>query len=536
MNSVGILPILCMGSSIASAQVATPAAAAPIQQGTPVIAEVPILDEPKFIDPAELIDKRLSAKATVSFEEASLSDVATWVQQQTKINTILDVRSLEKIGILPSEPVTDKLIDQPIYLLLDRLDRLGIGWRLAGGILYLQSANDKASVYTVQYNIGDLLDQKFNSEELKVAITSTIAPESWNSDEIDGAAVLLGDVLFVRQISRTHRQVAGLLAALRKPARRILVDDAPNNAPIRAALDQAVSVQFKAKSLAAVVDEVAKLTSTDIRLDRIALQAAKISDRLPITLEIQDQSLRTVLDLLVTQPRLSWLLRDGVLWITTPAIAEGGSKVAVFDVRDLCQTSDLSMSLQDAIQQQAFPESWEASKGNGVIAFAVPGVMVVNQVEDRLDGVLSLLEDYRMALRNSKRRVSPENDPEAMETKYYRMPTAVAIDLEMLLPSLVASETWKTFDQPAAKGTIRRIQSWSKLSKVVVPSRNGESDDSPQVSTPYSVLVIYQKRQVHSQIPALLQRIETGDSTNGNMGGMGGGMGGMGGNFGGGMF
>jgi len=529
MVSFGIFLALSIGARRASSQGTVTDTASQVQPNPLVIPVVPISDEPKSIDPAELLDKRLSVIATIAFDETSLSDVAIWVQQQTKLNVILDVRSLANIGVLPSEPVTDTLKDQPIYLLLDRLDRIGIGWRLSGAILYLHASRDKSTVYTVQYNIGDLLDQKFKPDELTNAITSTVDPTSWNSAEIEGAAVLLGDVLFVRQVSRTHRRVAGLLAALRKPSRRILIDDTPQHAPIRIALDRPTSVQFKGKSLFSVVDEIAKASRTDIRLDRIALKAAKISDRVPVTLEIQDQSLRTVLDLLVSQQRLSWLLRDGVLWITTPDVAEKGAKIAVYDVRDLCRNLDECSSLQDAIQQQSNPGSWEAANGTGIIAFATSGIMVVYQIEDRLDAILTLLENYRLALRNSKRRISPDDDPESIETKYYRMPTSVAIDLEKVMPSLLALETWKSEQQPNAKGNIRRIQSWDQPSSAKVANRSGEPDKGIQVTIPYSVLAIEQKRLVHAEIPKLLTRIEHGDTmTMGGMGGMGG--------FGGGMF
>jgi len=529
MVSFGIFLALSIGARRASSQGTVTDTASQVQPNPLVIPVVPISDEPKSIDPAELLDKRLSVIATIAFDETSLSDVAIWVQQQAKLNVILDVRSLANIGVLPSEPVTDTLKDQPIYLLLDRLDRIGIGWRLSGAILYLHASRDKSTVYTVQYNIGDLLDQKFKPDELTNAITSTVDPTSWNSAEIEGAAVLLGDVLFVRQVSRTHRRVAGLLAALRKPSRRILIDDTPQHAPIRIALDRPTSVQFKGKSLFSVVDEIAKASRTDIRLDRIALKAAKISDRVPVTLEIQDQSLRTVLDLLVSQQRLSWLLRDGVLWITTPDVAEKGAKIAVYDVRDLCRNLDECSSLQDAIQQQSNPGSWEAANGTGIIAFATSGIMVVYQIEDRLDAILTLLENYRLALRNSKRRISPDDDPESIETKYYRMPTSVAIDLEKVMPSLLALETWKSEQQPNAKGNIRRIQSWDQPSSAKVANRSGEPDKGIQVTIPYSVLAIEQKRLVHAEIPKLLTRIEHGDTmTMGGMGGMGG--------FGGGMF
>ncbi len=510
---------------VASTGIAQIASSEEPTQSAPTPSLPPIAELPMSIDPAELLDKRLSMAASVQFEETSLSDVAMWVQKTTGLNVVLDQRSLDKIGLLPSEPVTDSLKEEPIYLLLDRLGRIGIGWKLVDGMLYFHASQDKSAVITVQYNIGDLLDQKFKPEELKDAIVSIVDPDTWNSDEVEGAAVLLGDVLFVRQVSRTHRRVAGLLAALRKPARRVIVDDPPSHAPIRQALDRPTSVELKGKSLAAAVDEIAKSSSSDIRIDRIALKGARISDRVPVNLEIRDQKLRTVLDILVSQMRLAWTLRDGVLWITTTEVAEQSAKIAVFDVRDLCRNMQECDSLQEAIQQQSDPESWESSGGKGIVAFASSGIMTVSQTEDRLDAVLTLLDNYRLALRNSKRRISPEEDPESFETKYYRMPTAVADDLEKMLPALLFPETWSTLAQPNAKGSIRKIKSWDQVSS----SRTTGPGSEPQVVQSFSVLIIEQKRKVHAKIPEILSRIERGDAlTPSGMSGMGG-MGGFGG-------
>jgi hypothetical protein len=340
--------------------------------------------------------------------------------------------------------------------------------------------------------------------------------------------------LFVRQTARGQRKLAGLLAALRKPARRIMVDDPSKHMPMRAALQRSTTISVKGKSLSAVCEELAASTNIDIRLDRLALKAAKISERAPVTLEIRDQPVATVLNLLVSQQRLTWLLRDGVLWITTAEVALAGGKIAVFDVRDLCKDFDECAALQEAIEQQSNPESWSSSDGCGTIVCPTAGIMIVYQTEDRLDSLLQLLEDYRSALRNSKRRVSPEDDPEVVETKFYRMPTTVAKELAVALPSMLDADTWKNKARPGAPGTIRILKSWDHMPDCKVSSNSAESSAAFRSATAYSVLVIEQKRRIHKQIPALLQRVEHGDTTL-ETGGMGG-MGGMGGGFGGGLF
>lgn len=141
--------------------------------------------------------------------------------------------------------------------------------------------------------------------------------------------------------------------------------------------------------------------------------------------------------------------------------------------------------------------------------------MVVRQTEARLQEVRKLLENYRTALRASKRRVRPEEDPKAMLTQYYRMPTNVADDLIQFLPQLLKPDTWQS-NNATAKGTIQKIQSWSESS---VAEKKLELAAS---QIPFSVLVIYQSREVHNELPELLQRIQHGDRPASAMGGMGG--------------
>lgn len=522
------------GKSEAAKPEAAKPAAAPAAADAPAPAAVVIADEPRAIDPGTLLDAKLRTLATVRFEETSLSEVAAWVQQQTGLNVILDARSLDTLGIAPSEPITDHLVNAPVYLLLDRLRQQRIGWRVAKGVLYLQAIGDRATIYTQQYNVGDLLDQHYKPQQLQDTIVATVQPGSWASaGGSAGDVAMLGDVLFIRQDARAHRAVAGLLAALRQPARRTLIDDPPANQPIRAALTRPATLEGRNKPLSAVVESLATTTAIDIRLDRPTLRMSRVSERLPVTLEVRDQSLPTVLEILLTQLKLTWVVRDGVLWITTPDQAEETRQTAVFDVRDLCPDDTTSDLLRSAILSQAAPDSWSESGGNGVVEFARPGIMVVYQTPERLDVVLTLLENYRIALRNSKRRLSPEDDPEAVVTSYYRMPTAVAEDLEKLLPTLIEVDTWRSPDQPNAVGTIRRIRSWDERLRGTADDQQGGTG-TPAVTVSYSILLIEQKRRVQRKIPEILQKIEHGDQVfpaGGGMGGMGGGMGGGGGFF-----
>ncbi|MFO0915043.1 MAG: hypothetical protein U0795_18935 [Pirellulales bacterium] len=501
--------------------------------GTP--AAVPeIADQPQLVDPTELLDPKLATRVTHEFKDNSLSEIAAWVQQQTEVNVVLDERSLSEANILFNDSITENLIDAPIYLLLDRLQRYGISWQFTPGMIYLRAKADQGDT-TVSYNIGDLLDRNFEGSDLSDAIMETVDPGSWQEmGEGTGEAIILGDVLFVRQTPRNHRRVAGLLAALRKPARRVLIDDPQQHSAIRQTLQQNVSVNFQAQPLNLVIESLSQQSGTEIRLDREALKAGKFSERTPITLTLQDQPLATVLSVLATQLNLGWHLSDGSLWFTATDEIDYSMKLALFDVRDLCRNLDECAALQDAVEQQSDANTWESGEGIGTIAFPSSGMMVISQTEAQLDAVLALLENYRFALKNSKRRISPEEDPEGIETRYFRMPSVVADDLLGLLPTLVATDTWKSADRPQAPGTLVKIRSWDETDR---PASTSQTAATPSDNQSYSVLVVVQKRRVHDEIRSLLDKVRHGDSLGAGAAGDNiGGLGGMGGSFGGGLF
>jgi hypothetical protein len=312
------------------------------------------------------------------------------------------------------------------------------------------------------------------------------------------------------------------------------VDESKEHETIASILDTKASVQFRGTPLAQIVQSLATQHQLNIRLDRVALRKERISERLPISIEIREQPLRTILQFITSQHGLGWFYRDGVVWIAPENEARAELKLAVFDVRDLCSNRADCLRLLRAIEQQSDPDGWSNAGGIGVIAFPFSGIMVISQKEPILDEVLTLIENYRTALKNSKRRMSAESDPEGYETKYYRLPTPVAQDLQVLLPKLVAKESWGDHD-PAVEGNVGTIQICRSRSDV----RIGNADkNTPSTLEPYSVLIIHQKRKIHPQISDIITKIEAGDtpgfgSMGGSVGGMGGGMGGMGGSVGG---
>ena len=484
-----------------------------------------IADEPRSIDPAEFMPKVLATKATVDFSDSSLREVVQWLRDEHKMAVLVENDALSEIGVLVGDPVSDKLNNQPIYLLLNRLQNLKLAWYFSDDVLHITSAEvAETRLTTMPYNVGDLIDAGFAHDDLSDVVHNSISPDSWEEVGGEGAISFLGDVMFIRQTDPIHRDVRGMLAALRKHGRQTFTLDPPQHQVLRQKLEENVSVDFKETPLKAAVAQLAEVAKVDIRLDAKSLQELGIRERQPISLKLTNRRLQTVLQAMLLDLKLTSILRDGVLWISSLERAELELKSAAYDVRDLCRDHGESSSLTDAIESQTDPV-WDTIGGEGTIQFARPGTMVVYNTEKIHRDVLQLLETYRTALRNSKPRRRSEDDPNELLTVYYRMHSHVARDLESLLPRILHPKTWRLSD-PNSKGEIFVVSSNPDINKAKLAGANA-SEEQTDLIVARSVLIIRQTRKIHQDIRDVIRRVENGDSQmtfgSGGGGGFGGG-------------
>ncbi|MFO1091948.1 MAG: hypothetical protein U0992_01355 [Planctomycetaceae bacterium] len=521
---------------LASAQ-AAPQAPADQPAATQSTLDIVISDEPRTIDPATLVPQRLAQPATVQFDNASLNEVVEWLRDDQKINSIADAKHLQDAGISLGEPITDALNNEPLYLLLNRLRVVGVTWSYRDDILRLMPANmQDQPLRTQPYPVGDLFDAGYQSDAVLDSIR-TCTGSKWESEEGSGGEVqALGDVLFIRQTEQGHREIAGLLAALRKHGRRTFTYDEPQHFAIREKLNAPVSLDVQDAPLIDVLADIAQQAAVEIRTDAAAFREERVRDREPVSATLSAQPMHVVLQAVLTPLKLDWVLRDGILWATSADEASQTQKTAMFDVRDLCRDDSESEALKDAIvEYTAGP--WSTGAGqHGRLEFARSGTMVVRQTEGQLDAILQLLEDYRTALRSSKRRARTEEKPDDIITRYYRLQSQIATELRQYLPALVEPGSWRNDQHPDANGTIFQLASVKEVldshGNQVVENAKEQGRNSAQV-VEYAVLIIQQKRATHEKIAELIDKVENGESQGMGMGGMGmgGGMGGFGGGY-----
>jgi len=517
-----------------------PAASAqnPVSATKPKMLAIPeIPDTPRTVDPARFVPKKLAAEATVKFDEASLREVGQWIQKEQKTPVLFDKDALAGERIPLGEPVTDQLNKEPLYLLLNRLRAHGLTWYVRDDILHITTtAVAEERMATVPYNLGDLLDAGYKRDDLYATVQDGSGGAWFDVDGTGGKLQWLGDVLFVRQTDSMQRQIRGLLAALRKHARQTFTLDPPQHEALREKLNTKISVSFDQTPLATATRQLAEKSGIDIRLDVRSLRDSGVHERQPVTLTLSDRELGTVLRVLLAELKLTSILRDGLMFVTTVERADEFYKTAVYDVRDLCRDQQEANALKAAIQSQTKGPYFDVEGVGGTIVFARPGTMVVRHTERRLNEVGTLLTIYRKALRVSKPRQRADEKSREVVTRYYRMHEGTAADLIMLLPRLVQPQTWKSDAKPDAPGTILKITSRPGLlagegKTLHVVSKQGQARDTTALFVSQAVLVIRQQRSVHEEIADVIQRVSQGDPppVKPSIGGLGGGLGGLGG-------
>lgn len=475
------------------------------------IANEPIVitDEPSLVDPIQFMPPEVTANATVNFENEPLHAVVDWIRREYSVDVVVDNKALVEESISIDTPITDHLKNEPLFLLLDRLHASRLEWYVHDHVIHITMIIGAEHIYYGRsYYVGDLLKMGCTCHSLLQTITRTINDHWFGT--ADASTKLLGDVLLVRAKRRTHLEINGLLAAIRKPGRRTFIGEPIQNEMIRKKLDEPAVTTVLNSSLRDTINELAKTTDTDIRIDVLALEEEQISDRISVSGSPNIRPLRQVLHVTLSNKNLTWLIENGVLWITTLTEAHKNWKLAVFDVRDLCRDPEESEDLIEAIKHQT-SSGWDRQEGeSGEIIYPLPGILVVRYSDQILNEISDLLKEYRKALESSPPPLKRKYDPTEFLTRYYRLQTDLAIDLKQHLPELVQPSSWKSSTNSGAQGTIRLLTSFTDVEQSGNQGpQQPKKADRPAISM--SVLIIQQTRQNHREIERTIDKVGRGD-------------------------
>ena len=135
---------------------------------------------------------------------------------------------------------------------------------------------------------------------------------------------------------------------------------------------------FNEVPLRGVLAHIEEANQIPIFLDQKSLQASGLKADAPVTAKGEADSLEQALETLLKPLGLTWLIRDEVLFVTTPESAQAHLETRVYRV--LVAKQNLNGLIQQIVAKVA-PPSWEPAGGPGtIIAFPVEaGALVVSQ-------------------------------------------------------------------------------------------------------------------------------------------------------------
>ena len=109
----------------------------------------------------------------------------------------------------------------------------------------------------------------------------------------------------------------------------------PKEKEIEFKLRQPVRVSFRDTPFKDVVATLRAISKLNIVPDRSAMQEMGISDDAPLTLEVENIQLKSVLNMLLKQINMTYSIRDEVLQLTTEQYTRGKTQKRVYNVADL---------------------------------------------------------------------------------------------------------------------------------------------------------------------------------------------------------
>ncbi len=178
----------------------------------------------------------------------------------------------------------------------------------------------------------------------------------------------------------------------------------PTERAIESKLGTAISLNFKETPLKQVIFDLNTLSGVNIVPDEVALHEASVSLEQPLSLTVENISLKSALNLLLRQVHLTYIVKDQVLLITTEANAKGKCIPVTYAIADLVvpvgdnplpESSDLTTILEKQMNGNNM-----AGMGLGL----VPGPYALQRGQEVSSGVGGQTQPGMAVANNGQRR------------------------------------------------------------------------------------------------------------------------------------
>ncbi|MGD9712367.1 MAG: hypothetical protein AB7V46_09910, partial [Thermomicrobiales bacterium] len=333
------------------------------------------------IDPWASLSEVLRQPVTNSLVDVPLTDIAEYLHETTGFEVILDETNLGYEGVTPADTATLPS-DVPLHLALNQAfsDVAGaeLTWYLDQGVLHITTDFVGADEYTVR--VYDISHLELNESDVR-GLIDLIQSQTYDDGNVlwldvdgrGGEINRIGNLLVVSQSHSAHREIAAILDALTVEARMVVAGEPQEHQALRQALNKRVSIDADPMSMAELAATLSAQLGVpvNLRAEDLADEGVAADDEISGTFDNAPLSL--VLGALANDlngARLSYILQDGAIWITTDYCVDDEQYSVIYDVNDIIASMSNSLdepdyqSLIDMIQAQSGGE-WKDIDGYG---------------------------------------------------------------------------------------------------------------------------------------------------------------------------
>ncbi|MFO1045416.1 MAG: permease prefix domain 1-containing protein [Planctomycetaceae bacterium] len=485
----------------------------------------------QYLNDEVLFPTFLSKTIDVSFEETPLGEVCAFLSDAHKVPVMLHRVSLDEAGLSANTPVSLTLQGITLEEVLDHLTRkLHLTWEIeSGGVIRILTRDDDSlkRFRTRHYDMQPLIKNGIAIRSVEELLK---LEGEWEGDQGSyGTIAWLGNSAIIRQKSHSHRRIARILAAIEQQIPVAYIDPCSSRNRLLDALHQPVDADFEDIPLGEVVEFLSKSQGIPILIDHETLSDEGLSRDTRLSLRLQGRPLQTMLNSLLDELHLSYVIREGALIVTTEAAAEAELNSVLYNVKDLI-TAELTMDRLASVIETTTSGQWEVVNGDGgrLAMTQGGGFLLVAQtlpVQLEIQGLLDRLRRSHREASNPSKSVQHK-----LIVKAYRMPTEIAVDLRQSIEKLVEPESWKSAEGESP--SITMVASKPQMDNVdgivsggtseiqVINSnpentkeRNAEKQAKSVVLRSRSMLIIRQSPQVHEKIEGFLHKIGVDHTT-----------------------
>ncbi|MGB7346881.1 MAG: hypothetical protein WBD20_21845 [Pirellulaceae bacterium] len=171
---------------------------------------------------------------------------------------------------------------------------------------------------------------------------------------------------------------------------------------IRLQLGEAHSVRAIQQPLQEFIQVLSQEAEIPMLIDRRALEEIGLTADEPVTIDLANVSLRSILRLSLRGLDLTYLIKDDVLQITTIQAAEQNLTVIAYALP--VELADRSEKIIAALTATVVPDTWQELGGPSSVK-AIDNVLVVSAVEPVHDQVVDFIEKVEEAFKSRQKTV-----------------------------------------------------------------------------------------------------------------------------------